>query len=87
MHITCRKLLFWILLAHKKSRSIYYDGQNIFLLCVPAHTGMWPYWPSRTLEKHQSRTHCPIGVGLLSPGTHNTLLNPHSPSPYGVSDI
>lgn len=45
-HIICKKLLFWILPAHKKSRNIYYDDQNIFLLCVPAHTGLVGLWRS-----------------------------------------
>jgi hypothetical protein len=57
-------------------------AKTIFSYCVYpltcAYTGL-----RRILEKHQPRTHCPIDVGLLSPEAHNTLINPHSPSPYG----
>ena len=46
--------------------------------------------PHRISQKHQfpdtEPQHCLIGVGLSSPGTHNSILN-HSPSPYGVSSI
>ncbi|KAG2036530.1 hypothetical protein BDR03DRAFT_452939 [Suillus americanus] len=79
------------------ARSCYYQptmtqgtsimtAKTFFCYCVYPHSCAYTDL-RRILEKLQSRTHRPIGVGLVSSGTHSTLLNPRSPSPYGVSGI